>query len=648
MAAQSTKIYVLGEYRLEPDKRLLSRAGEPIHLANRPFQVLLYLIENRERVVGRHELLDRFWDGKDVYYVTLSKCVGAIRKALDDHADDCRFIETRWAEGYRYVGPAEEQLVMDGRTAIEIEHTREVRVVIEEQLPEQELATAHHPSRPQTRRRFQLAALSGILTIAAALVTTLIIARSQPPADEGRPSQITSIAVLPLKNLSNDPAQEYFSDGLTESLITALSKVEGSKVISRGSVFGFKGKDIDPREVGKRLGVSTVLEGSVRSSGGSVRVEVRLVSVDDGRIIWASDAFDRSLSNIFAVQDEIARGTAEALKLKLSGERNSQLTKHYTENVEAYHAYLKGRYFLNLRTAEGFAKAFAYFQQAIEKDENYALAHAWLARGHLLSIWFVNVSPKEAVASGKQAAMRAVDLDPSLTEAHLALATAYDNDWEWDKGRDEIERAIRLDPGNAEAHHLFAYRLLIEGRADEAIYEMKQALELDPLNVVLNVDVGEILLYTRRIDEAIEALRGAAEMDPNRPNVHVNLAQAYGMKGMYAAAIDEYLKAAALEGQSAETIAALKEAYARTGIKGYWQGMLADARARAKQGYVHPFEFARIYGHLGDKDRAFEWLEKMYAERSPHIINFKVQPEFDSLRSDPRYGVLLRRVGLPG
>lgn len=390
--------------------------------------------------------------------------------------------------------------------------------------------------------------------------------------------------------------------------------------------------------------MSTILEGSLRKNGDRVRIDVRLVSADDGRVLWSSDTFDRPSGDIFALQDEIARSAVAGLRIKLDPGGEQRLVKRSTDNVEAYRAYLMGRYFWNKRTPDGLNKAFEYFQQAIKEDPRYALAYAGLSDNYAASIWFMTQPPKETIAKMNGAAQNAIEFDDTLPEAHIAMSRVYTYDSDLMNGNREIERAIELDPRSAEAHHGYAYGLILVGRADEAITEIKRALELDPLSVAMNVDVGEILLYARRYDEAIEALKKAREMDPHRPNVHHDLAEAYEQKGMEQEAIAEYIEADATVGESQETLAALREAYAVSGIKGFWQKKLDSFKERSKHNYFPPFVIAEVYARLGEKDQAFAWLEKAYAEHSPLILNLKNSAVLDGLRLDPRFADLTHRV----
>lgn len=650
--SEPRKRYLLENYLLDPGKQELRHDDQSLHLPRKPFQVLVHLIENRDRFVARSELLDLFWDGKDVYDDALRKSVGAIRKALDDQTDQPRFIETRWGVGYHFIGPVEEQIVREEAAVTEIERTRAVRIVFdEEEIHEERTAneattinvtSAPVPASSVSKPVFKIS-IAAVVLVAVALGTAALVSyRTRSSAMVDRQPALRSVAVLPLKNLTGDPANDYLSDGVTESVITALSRIEGLKVISRGSAFTFKSKDIDPREAGKLLNVAAIVEGSVRQSGDQVRVDVRLVNAADGQVLWASDSYDRNIRDIFLIQDEITHSVTTGLRIKLSGDGGQRLAKRYTDDVEAYQAYLKGRYFLDRRSADGITKGTEYFLKAIEKDPNYALAYAGLAESYDKAYAYLQLPPKDVMAKEKAAAAKALVLDDSLAEAHVAMATVYANAWDLSNSAREEERAIAIDPGNAVAHHNYSYRLIDLSRPDEAVAEIKTARELDPLNIVMNVDVGEILLFARRYDEAIAALQHALEMDPNRANCHRDLAYAYELKGMYAEATAEYLKSMALSGENEQSIAELKQAFASAGRRGFMQARL---KLELSRDYVDPAVVAVIYLDLGEKDRAFVWLEKAYQEHSPHFTGLKVSAWFDSVRSDPRYLDLLRRVG---
>jgi TolB-like protein/DNA-binding winged helix-turn-helix (wHTH) protein/Flp pilus assembly protein TadD len=650
MAVQVSKRFVLGDYNLEPDKRLLYVGDDSVHLANGPFQVLLYLIENRDRVVTRNELLDRFWDGKDVYDDSVRKCIGAIRKALNDRSENPRFIETHYAGGYRYIGPVEEQLVQP--YIVEIEKTRGVKIVIEEEEIQEAVSgsavasafnSSVSPSKviKSTRKRqaVAVAMIMVVLTIAAVSVFR------KAGSNASSASPIRSIAVVPLKNLTGDPAQEYFSDGMTESFITELSRISELKVISRASAFTFKDGAVDPRDVGRRLGVAAVLEGSVERSGDRVRVAVRLVSVADGRVIWASNNYDRALKDVFAVQDEISCSVAASLKLMLCSSEKSQ--KPYTDNVEAYQAYLQGLYHLNKRKGEDLKKAIANFQQAVAIDPNYALAYAGLAECYNMGMWYIPLEPRVAIAKSKAAALKAIALDDGIAEAHEALAAAYSLDWDWTNTRKEQERAIEINPSYAQAYHAYSLYLNIQKEPDDAIAEVKHAQELDPLSLPILTDVGMAYCFAHRYDEAVAAYKKAIELDPTYAVAHADLADAYWRMGMYDEALKAYETAIGLAGRTPSYVCSLGLIYASAGRRAEAQKMLDELNQMSEQRYVPPALKAMLYAAFGQRDQAFSLLEEARAEHSPQLMNLLVEQGFDPLRPDPRFADLLRRVGLP-
>lgn len=642
--------YELGEFSLNIQRRELRRGEQKIHLSNKPYQVLLYLVEHRERMVSRDELLKQFWQGKEVYDETLTKCVGSIRKALDERPGTPRFIETSYGEGYRFIGPCTEQVFTAESLPAALESAKELpETTTETATSELPTAVSPPPEPPPyaLRKPRSFTFIKTIVLLLLIFFVTSFVWRNQRVAIEQnlavpRPDA-RSVAVLPLKNLTGDPANEYLSDGLTDSLVNSLARVSDLKVIARGSVFEFKNKEVSAQEVGRRLGVAAMVEGSLLKSGDHLRVAVRLVDTRDSQVLWVSQADDNAVTNTFAVEEEIAQQIISNLRIKLNAEAEQYLAKHNTKNVRAYQAYLKGRYFLNQRTAEGISRSIEYFQQAIAIDPQYALAYAALAESYDKSYWFMGLPPKEAIPKEREAAEKALALDETLCEAHVAMATVYANEWKLPEAAREEERAIELNPGNAEAHHNYAYRLIDLGRPEKALAEIRRARELDPLNVVMNIDVGEILLFARHYDEAINALQEALEMDPKRANAHWMMAKAYEKKGMNDEAVAQHLQEFTLKGESAESLEALSQAYQSGGMMGFLRERL---NLELKRSYVEPTTVAELYTMMGDKDQAFAWLEIAYENRSPTLVGLRSSPIADPLRGDSRYTDLLRRVGL--
>jgi TolB-like protein/DNA-binding winged helix-turn-helix (wHTH) protein/Tfp pilus assembly protein PilF len=657
MAVEVNKTFLLAEFSIEPDKRRLRRGTQELHLASRPFRVLLYLIEHRDRLVTRTELLELFWQGKDVYDETLTKCVGAIRKALDDRLDNPRFIETRYAEGYRYIGPVNDHFVPAAHPTFEIERTRGVRIVVEEeeiqetaddgeQTPSLHTHTAPLALvAPKSARRSMVVALAliGVVAAASGLISSRIRARSAPKSEASAPALLpaNSIAVLPLKNLSGDPAQDYFSDGLTESLITELSRVKGLKVISRSSVFTLKGKEVDPREVGQKLGVAAMLEGSVRRSGDDLRVEIRLVSAEDGRVLWTSDNYDRPARDLFALQDEIAQGITSRLRLNLDGSLEQRFNKRYTSNPVAYDDYLKGRYYWNQRTVpNSLSKAVKYFEDAVQKDPNYALAYSGLADSYIMSFWYTPMLSNEALLKARQAAEKAVQLDDSLAAAHTSLAAVAANEWNWKLAQTEYQRAIELDPNYATAHHWYSLFLIGTGKPEQALEEIRRARESDPLSLPINADVGYLLFCARRYEEAIAEYKKALEMNADFPMALQGLAQAYVKSGK----LKEAVALIAQLPDDARASSMTGYIYGVAGERANAKKILAKEMQRATREYVSPTSIALIHIGLGNTDEAISWLERAYREHSPDLPILSM-PYFDDVRSDPRFVDLVNRVG---
>jgi serine/threonine protein kinase/tetratricopeptide (TPR) repeat protein len=455
-----------------------------------------------------------------------------------------------------------------------------------------------------------------------------------------------SIAVLPFVNQTGDPETEYISDGLTESIINSLTQLPDLRVIARSSVFRYKGKETDPIVVGNQLGVRAVLTGRILQRGDNLTVSVELVDVRDNQQLWG-EQYERKVSDLLAVQREIAQDISEKLRTKISGEVQGRVTKRYTENAEAYQLYLKGRYFWNKRTRDDLRKSIEYFNQAIERDPNYALAYAGLADAYVLFSGYSAGTPQDSYPKARAAAKRALELDDTLAPAHAALGLelfAY----EWDAGEAtrEFRRAIELNPNYATAHHWYGNQVLLyTGRFDEAIAEMKRAQELDPLSLIVNADVGDTYFYARQYDKAIEQLLKTIEMDQSFYYARYELGMAYEMKGDYQQAIAAYKQARQLN-TDPRVLALLGHAYAASGKRDEALKALNQLKEIAKQQYVPAYHFVIVYVGLGDKDRAFQWLEQTYQERTSRMTILGVDPFLDPLRSDPRFTDLVRRVGL--
>jgi TolB-like protein/Tfp pilus assembly protein PilF len=479
--------------------------------------------------------------------------------------------------------------------------------------------------------------IAGVLLIAAVLTVAgyFYLTRKDKAA-------IQSIAVMPFVNESGNADVEYLSDGMTESLISSLSQLPKLNVKARSSVFRYKGKEADIRTIGKELNVQAILNGRVVQRGDEVVLYLELVDTQTGNRIWG-DQYNKKLANLVALQNEIALDVSQKLKTKLSGAEEQHVTKNYTANSEAYQLYLKGRFYWNKRTVDDYNRAIPNFQQAIDKDPNYALAYSGLADSYTLLA--TSAPPKDFMPQAKSAAMKALALDANLAEAHASLGQIIMYyDWDFNGAEHEFSRALELNPNYATAHQWHAENLSSAQRHEEALAEIRRALELDPLSLIVNRVYGDVLLNARRYDNAIEQYRKTIEMDPNFPSTHARLVRAYEARGMYDQAAAELMKVPGLRA-SPETVALMKETYARSGWKAFLRARLDDLLERSKKEYAPPFAVASLYARLGQKDEAFAWLEKAYQSRDYQMSELEVRSDLDSLRSDPRFAELVRRVG---
>jgi TolB-like protein/Tfp pilus assembly protein PilF len=503
-------------------------------------------------------------------------------------------------------------------------------------------------TKSTTRRSsYKLLWITAVVAIVAAALFVggrFNLFHSKPSPTTGVASD-KSIAVLPFDNLSHDPDNAYFADGIQEEILTRLSKIADLKVISRTSTQHFKSSPDNLPQIAKQLGVANILEGSVQKVADQVRVNVQLINAESDAHLWA-ESFDRQLTDVFRIESEIAKTIADTLQAKLTGSEKRAIAAQPTENSEAHEFYLKGRYFWNKRTANDLKTAISYFQKAIEKDPNYALAYAGLADSYALLPYFGAASPQESFPPARTAAKKALTLDDTLAEAHTSLALillAYDLDF--DGSIREFRRAIELNPNYAMAYHFFGVGpLMRSGRFDDAIAECKRAVELDPLSLINNADLGNTYSRARRYDEAIDQLRKTLEMDPGFYVAHYYLGRALELKGALDAAIQEYQKARALNDDPG-MLALLGHAYASSGKKTEALKTLDQLKELSKQRYVSAYDFATVYLGLGDKEEALRWLEKSYQDRAgADIALIKVDPFLDPLRGDPCFEELVAKI----
>lgn len=633
-------MYQFGPFQLDPVKRLLFREQQGVSLPPKAFDLLLLLIENRGRVVDRNELMEKLWPDTFVEQINLNVHVSSLRKALGEQPDEHSYIVTVPRRGYSFVAAVKKSANGDGALISDVDAPIETPYQSSAQESEAEredssVSTVLSPPSFLSRRIFILPALS---LIVIAVVSYLWISAIRRPADLQPSANI--IAVFPFKELSPE-VDDHIGLGMADALITKLSNIKQIAVRPTSAVLRYDSAEADSLRAGRELGANLLLEGKIQRSGERIRVTVQMLKVDDGSALWAQ-SFDENFTNIFAIEDSISRRVAEAVSANLNAEETSRLGKHYTENAQAYQAYIKGRYFWNKRSAEGLDKAIKYFQEAIELDPAYALAYSGLADSYNLLTIFSGVSPHDAYPKAKAAAAKALEIDPTLAEAHNSMAYARMRyDWDWKGAEEEFKRALDLNPNYATAHHWYGEYLLHVGRMEEAVAETRRALEMDPLSIMINADLAWVFYYAGDYDNAIRQCRKTLEMDSDFIVARLALGLAYDEKGMYEEAMAEF-KYKNME-------------------KGYWSRvahiMAVSGRKKRALQIIKPYEgmakenprllygIAGVYAGLGDRDQTMRLLEKAYAEHQELLIYLKVDPRFNPLRSDERFQDLLRRIG---
>jgi TolB-like protein/DNA-binding winged helix-turn-helix (wHTH) protein len=634
MSVQTKAIFEFGSFRLNPAERLLLRGQAPVHLPPKAFDALVVLVENRGHLLEKDELLRKVWPDTFVEESNLAQHISLLRKALQDGEDGSRYIETVPRRGYRFIAEVRELggIATDTKVSSGLPHSSPFGV-----------AESIRPRHRFTSLTYAIAPLALLLVV---FLFTLPVWKRLRRAG---PEPIQSLAVLPLQNLSADPAQEYFADGMTEALITDLAKIPGLKVISRTSVMQYKDSHKKLPQIAQELGVDGIIEGAVLRSGERVRITAQLVRAATDQHIWA-ESYERDLRDLVALQDEVSRSIAAQIQKEIAPPVPQQLAT-LAVNPQAREDYLKGRYFWNLRSEAGYLKAIDYFQAAMTGDPQYAQAYAGSADAYALlgSMPNSKIPRDTAMPKAKQMALTALQLDDSLPDAHTSLAfVKMHYEWNFREAEQEFKRAIALDPNYSIAHHWYAYDLAAMGRMDEAVAEVKRARQTDPLSAIINTDFAEILYFARRYDEALQQARATLDLDPNFAHAHRVLERIYGEKHMFPEAIAEGQRAVALSADDAWMLLDLANTYALAGQKREMQDCLRRA-ANISPGGVLPQvgATAELYVALGDVDRALQVMESAYRRRDGGLILLNADPRFDSLKSDPRFQQLLQRIGLP-
>ena len=628
-----------GHYELDLHSREVRKGGMRIRVQQQPLKLLEILLERPGEMVTREELRTRIWPNESFgdFDQAVNVAVTKLRAALQDSAENPQYVETLPKRGYRFIAPV---AIVGGLS------------------PDPTEASARNVSGGATHDAGRVAgmadapphllSLRGWKIIAFALLVCLLILAGWVWRSNRQPSfSIRSLAVLPLDNLSGDASQDYFADGMTDQLITDLAQISALRVISRTSVMSYKRARKPLPEIARELNVDAVIEGTVLRSGDQVRITAQLIQASADKHLWAK-SYEGNLQDTLAVQKSVADDIAEQIRIELTPQERAGLKNVKAVNPEAYEDYLKGRYFWNKRTPDALRKAIDHFNQAIERDSNYAPAYSGLADSYvILGAWqYAVLDPKETYPRAKAAAIKAVELDDTLAEAHISLAMSTDMFvWDWEAAEREYRRGIELNPGYATGHHWYAEHLSETGRNDEAIAEIRKAESLDPLSLITGADVATLLVIARRYDEAIEHAKKTIELGPDFAVSHFALGMAYEQKGQSGGAIAAFQKAVEFSGGNTAFKSNLAHAYAVAGRRSDAVAILNELKDRSKHEFLNPSEIALIYVGLGQKDQAMVWLEKAYEGRfDPVILTW---PAFDPLRSDPRFHDLVRRIGLP-
>ena len=629
MSEELPQNYEFGPFRLDPSKQLLFRDGIPVSLTPKLFDTLRALVERHGEQITKDELMKAVWGDSIVEETNLTTNVSNLRRLLGEKKNDHHYILTIPGEGYRFVAQVK-RVSLESVEGLVHERTL-TRVTIEEPTVSSGL---------NYRRQLILASVALIVLVVAGYV--LYRNRAQPLPGSSELS-IKSIAVLPFKPLVEQNRDDLLELGIADSLITRLSSLKHVEVRPISAVRGYTRLDQDVRTAGSELRVDAVLDGSIQKSGERIKVTVRLLNLNTGEQLW-SDSFDEKFNDLFRVQESISIQVAGAIAKVTAGEKQL-LAKRYTDNFEAYNLYTRGRFFWHKRSAEAVTKSIECFQQAIARDPNYALAYAGLADAYAVSPGLTKASTLDSYAKAKAFALKAIELDNQLTEPYVTLAALAADNWEWAEAEKQFKRAIELNPNYATAHQWYGEYLVHIGRLDEASSEFNRAHELDPTSVIINVLIGQHLYFQRRYDEAIHQYQLTLELDPNFATAHWLLGLAYLEKSMTEAAVSSLQKALDLSGGSSNLMALLAAAYGRSGNRTVAHDLINNLSAQPVAEGERARNWAIFYTGVGDKEKAFEWLEKALAERSELLLFMRVDPFFDSLRSDPRFGELLRRVG---
>jgi TolB-like protein/DNA-binding winged helix-turn-helix (wHTH) protein len=622
-----------GDFVVDLRSGELRKNGIKIRVQVQPFQVLALLLQRPGEMVTREELRENLWPENTFvdFDDGLNTAVRKLRQLLRDSPEHPKYIETLPRRGYRLICPVELQPshIAQGAPA-------EPQAAPAGQVPPR----MAHPSR---RRAIWI----GVFLTATAVAGLLAVNPNEwryRVMGTPRKGAIRSLAVLPLENLSGDPDQEYFADGMTDELITDLSRAVNARVVSRTSIMRYKKNTKPLAQVGRELNVDALIEGTVERSEDRVRIRVQLIQTSTDQLLWAR-SYDHELRDTLLLQSDVARDIVREIHSSLAASEQTRLASARQVDPDVYESYLKGLYFSNKRSAAEFPRAIKYFQQAIAKDPSYAAAYAGLTEA-LVGEIYTGTPPDDVREKATWAALKAIELDPSLPEGHFELGVVREvYDWDWFGAEKEYLRAIDLNQNLAAAHQEYAVFLAAQGRFDQAVAEAQRSQDLDPLSPFVRTTYCLDLYVSRRYDQAIQKCQQALELDPGFLHAHGNLVGIYEAAGMYDRAFDQYQKVALITGETSARSADLKKAFRRAGIRGIWLKQL-ELSQKATGPVPDAVGIAALYSRLGETNHAFAWLQRAYQAHSPFIENLKEDPSFDNVRSDPRFGELLHRANL--
>jgi len=616
---ETKAIYTFGPFHFERDARILLRDGKIISLTPKVAELLLVLVEKSGQVVTKDELIQAVWPDTFVEESNLTSNISIVRKQLGVHPDGGEYIETISKRGYRFVAAV--RAVQDGEQA--------------QPSPELEAEPARNEKRATP--------FKSILGLGAGVAVLLAMWYWHGKLfGFGGAPHIESLAVLPLVNLSGDPAQEFFADGMTEALTADLAQIGALRVISRATVMQYKGTKKPLPEIAQRLKTDVIVLGSVLRSGRRVRITAELVQASTDRLLWA-ETYERDVGDILDLQNEVARAIADEIQAKLTPHEQVRLARRRMVNADAYEAYLKGRFFVNQFTEEALEKSKDYFQEAIQLDSAYGAAYSGLAEAWAMLQYIGAATPEEARPNALEAVSKALEIDDELEEAHGAMGVIKADEWDYPGGEQECRKAFELNPGYALAHVFYSNQLRHQGRTEESLAEAKRALGLDPLSPMTNEGLADAYLSARRYDLAVEQYQKTLELYPNQASSRDSLGWAYVYQGLYEKGIQEIQKS---YGEDPSVSPELAYVYAVEGDLRKARGILERLQSISRKVPVAAHHFALIYLGLGEKDNALSWLEKARQQRSPMMAWLKVDPRFDNVRPDPRFRAMMRKVGL--